>query len=215
MFENLLDLIYPPVCGMCGKISKDYLCNKCSIKLKQYDITNKYMKIKKDMAFDELKCVLKYKADIRNMIIQYKFNNKAYLYKTFSKIILKNKKLCGFFKKYDIIMAVPIHKKREKKRGYNQAELIANDISKNIDIKLIENNLIKIKNIDSQSKLTKIQRKQNVKNAFALKNLEDIKNKNILIFDDIYTTGSTVNECANVLKKAGANKVGILTLAKD
>ena len=213
--DNILNLIYPPVCGMCGKISKENLCNKCSIKIKQYEITNKYIQIKKDMFFDEIKCILNYKSDIRKTIIQYKFNNRAYLYKTFSKIILKNKKTCGFLKKYDIIIPVPMHIKRKRKRGYNQTELIAKEIAKNIDIKLITNNLVKTKNIKSQSKLSKRQRKENVKNVFELKRKDDIKNKNILIFDDIYTTGSTVNECAKVLKNAGANKIGILTLAKD
>ncbi len=214
IIEKFLNLVYPPVCGICGKISKENLCNKCSTKLKQYEI-NKYIHINKNMYFDELKCLMEYKKDIRNLILQYKFNNKAYMYKTFSKLILKNKKICGFLKKYDIIIPVPLHKKRKQKRGYNQTELIVKEIAQNTNLKLITNNLIKIKNIEPQSAFNKRQRKENIKGAFLVKNPEEIKDKNIIIFDDIYTTGSTVNECAKILKKTGANKIGVLTLAKD
>ena len=100
-------------------------------------------------------------------------------------------------------------------RGYNQTQLIAKEIAKNIDIKLCDDVLVKSKNTIAQSKLNKNKRKQNIKNAFKVLNLEKIQGKNILLFDDIFTTGSTVNECSKILKKAGAKTVGVLTIAKD
>ena len=75
--------------------------------------------------------------------------------------------------------------------------------------------LFKHKNIVSQSELNKSNRKQNVKNAFIIKDKEKVKNKKVLIIDDIYTTGSTLQECSKILKKAGASKIGVLTIAKD
>ena len=152
---------------------------------------------------------------IREKIIQYKFQDKSYIYNTFAKIILKNEKVCGLLKKYDIIIPVPIHRKRKLQRGYNQTQLIAKEIAKNIDIKLCDDVLVKSKNTIAQSKLNKNKRKQNIKNAFKVLNLEKIQGKNILLFDDIFTTGSTVNECSKILKKAGAKTVGVLTIAKD
>ena len=152
---------------------------------------------------------------IRQRLIEYKFQDKSYMYKTFAKIILKNKKVCGFLEKYDIIIPVPIHKKRRLKRGYNQTELIAKEICKNISLELKTDVLIKQKNIKAQSELNKNERKQNIKNAFEIKNINEIIDKKILLFDDIYTTGSTVNECSKILKKVGAKQIGVVTIAKD
>lgn len=210
---NLLELVYPNVCGFCNKICKNELCNKCKMKIIQHQIDivikpeNKY--------FKELISILKYEGIIRDKILQYKFEDKAYIYKTFAKIVLKNKKVCGLLKKYDIIIPVPIHKKRKLQRGYNQTQLIAKEISKNIDIKLCNNVLVKNKNTIAQSKLNKNKRKQNIKGAFKALNVQNIQGKSVLLFDDIYTTGSTSNECSKILKEAGAKTVGVLTIAKD
>ena len=210
---NLLELVYPNVCGFCNKICRNEFCNKCKIKLKNYQINivikpqNKY--------FKELISVFKYEGMIREKILQYKFEDKAYIYRTFAKIVLKNKKVCGLLKKYDIIIPVPIHKKRKIQRGYNQTQLIASKISKDLKIKLCDDVLIKSKNTIAQSKLDKNKRKQNIKGAFKVLNFGKIQGKNVLLFDDIYTTGSTANECSKILIKAGAKMVGVLTIAKD
>lgn len=217
MLEKILEYIYPPTCGVCGKICKEYICNKCRIKLRKYEIKNNHViKIgNKEKHFDELLCIFKYEDIIRDIIIKYKFQNKPYLYKTFSKIILKNKKTCGFLEKYDIIIPVPISRKRKHERGYNQTQLIAKEIAKILNIKLGNNILIKERDTKAQSELSKKERAINIKDVFKITDYKTIKNMKILIFDDIYTTGSTANECARVLKEAGAQKVGVLTIAKD
>ncbi len=212
MLEYILELIYPTKCGFCDKICKDGICKKCEIDLKKYEIN--LLLRNKDYNFKSMH-IFRYEEEIRKKIIDYKFNNKAYLYKTFAKIILKNKKVCGFLKSYDIIIPVPIHKKRKLERGYNQTELIAREIAKNSHLKLEKSVLYKAKNVISQSVLTKDKRKQNVKNAFGTKNIEKITNKNVLIFDDIYTTGSTALECVKMLNKYNAQKIGVFTIAKD
>ena len=210
---NLLNLINPNVCGFCNKVCKNEFCNKCKVKIRNNQINviikprNKY--------FKELISIFKYEGIIRDKILQYKFEDKAYMYNTFAKIILKNEKICGLLKKYDIIIPVPIHKKRKAQRGYNQTQLIASKISKYVEIKLCDDVLIKSKNTIAQSKLNKNKRKQNIKGAFKILNSEKIQGKNILLFDDIYTTGSTVNECSKILTRAGAKRIGVLTIAKD
>lgn len=213
MLNNILELIYPNVCGICGKICKESLCKRCAIEIEKYEI-NLVNKNKK-MYFNESMHIFKYNEMIRQRLIEYKFQDKSYMYKTFAKIILKNKKVCGFLEKYDIIIPVPIHKKRRLKRGYNQTELIAKEICKNISLELKTDVLIKQKNIKAQSELNKNERKQNIKNAFEIKNINEIIDKKILLFDDIYTTGSTVNECSKILKKVGAKQIGVVTIAKD
>ncbi len=213
---NILDLIYPNVCGMCNKVSKNNICNKCYIKIKELEKMYKLDTYGK--YFDEGFSLFKYDGIIRDKIIDYKFNNKPYLYKIFAQIFLKNEKMYRIFKKYDIIIPVPISRKRNLKRGYNQTELIACSLAKNTNLKKENKILIKVKNVVSQSELTKEQRIENVKGAFKIKNKiaeKMIENKNIILFDDIYTTGSTANECAKVLKKAKVNNILVLTIAKD
>lgn len=156
-----------------------------------------------------------YEGIIRKLIIGYKFNEKSYIYRTLSNYILKNEKLIENIKTYDIIIPVPISKQRKKERGYNQSLLIAGQISKKAFINLEKNVLYKTKNIVAQSTLNKEDRLNNIKDAYEIKNVKNIQNKKILIFDDIYTTGSTVNECSKVLIQNGAKKIGILTIAKD
>ncbi len=217
IINNFLDLVYPPVCGICENICKDYICKKCIIKIKKYKIKRKniYKVRDKSKFFDEACHIFKYEDIIRDKLIQYKFDNKSYLYKTFSKIILNDKKICGFLENYDIIIPVPIHKKRKQQRGYNQTELIANQISKDLNIKLEKNILIKNINTKAQSGLNKKDRQRNVRDVFKLQNTQKIINKKILIIDDIYTTGSTLNECSRIIRLSGVKKIGILTIAKD
>ncbi len=207
---NILELIYPKTCGMCNKISKSYICNKCKLKLK------KILKLNKinfnDKYFDSLTYLFRYEGNIRTMILEYKFKDKSYLYKFFSEIIVNN---CNLKNKYDIILPVPIHKKRKLQRGYNQSELIAKDIAKNIDIEYSNSVLQKIKNTLPQSSLNKSQRINNVLGVYSIIKPQYINDKKIILMDDIYTTGSTVNECSKILKKNGAILVDVLTLAKD
>ena len=213
IINKILDLIYPPICGFCEKICNEHLCKKCEIKIKNYEIIS--IRENSNAYFDEILYIFKYEDVIRDTLIKYKFQNKAYLYKTFSKIILKNKKMYSFLKSYDIIIPVPISKKRNKQRGYNQSCLIAKEISRSSNLKFENKCLIKQKDTIEQSRLDKKQRKINVQGAYKIINKEKLFNKNILLLDDIYTTGNTVEECARTLKQAGAKKVGVLTIAKD
>lgn len=136
------------------------------------------------------------------------------MYKTFAKIILKNEKIYRIIQTYDIIGAVPIHKKRKNDRGYNQSELIAKEIARNIKEIRYENILKKVRNNNQQSLLKSYERKQNVSGVYEIQNKSIIENKKIILFDDIYTTGSTVNECSKILKTNNAKEILVLTLAK-
>lgn len=217
--KDMLFFIFPRKCEMCEKISKSYICDKCKRKIEGSKLyLNKVDDYSKDNTkfFDEHAYIFEYNSIIREKIIEYKFKNKPYLGKMFSEFFVKNEKMCGFFKKYDIIIPVPMTNKKIKERGYNQTKIIARIISQNItNITMKKNVLIKYKNNKVQSQLNKKQRQQNVQNVYELNNEEIIKNKNILIFDDIYTTGATCNECAKTLRKAQPKKIGIITIAKD
>lgn len=209
-----LNLIYPNVCGICDKICKDSICKKCEIRL------NNVSKIKidkyKNKYFKKHLYIFKYEGIIKEKLIKFKFNERTYIYKAFVNFLIKNEKVCRFLKSYDIIIPVPIHKYRKIERGYNQSALFAKEIAKNINsIKLVEDVLIKKTNNKPQSTKNKKEREQNVIGAYYLKNEYKIKNKRILLIDDIYTTGSTVNECCRILRKADIKYVDVITIAKD
>ena len=208
----ILDLIYPNVCGLCNEICKNSICEKCEGILKRLTSFNIVRYNNKEFSTHIFFCI--YDGIIREKILEYKFKNKAYLYKFFSEIITKNEKEYNFFEKYDIITSVPIHRKRKLQRGYNQTELIAKKITRGYKEITYLNTLKKIKHTSPQSALSRTQREKNIKNVYKILNVS-VKGKKILLFDDIYTTGATVNECSRVLRCAGAKEVAVVTIAKD
>ena len=203
------------MCGICGKLNSKFLCNKCGILLKKQAIFFIQENLSNQYNFSELYSVFSYEGIIRKAILQYKFQEKSYIYNTFVNFLLKNEKIRTKIKSYDIIIPVPISKKRYKKRGYNQSALIAKSLAKYIKIQYEDKCLKKVKEIIEQSKLDKKERIENIKNAYEVKNGEILIGRKILLIDDIYTTGSTVNECSRVLKQYKPEKIGVFTLAKD
>ena len=191
----VLNLIYPPICGICGKLDEDFLCKSCQKQLEKQAKFEIEKRASKSYYFQEHLYIFQYQGMIRKIILNYKFNDRAYLYKTIVNFLLKNKKIFAFLKSYDTIVPVPISKKRKKERGYNQSELIAREIAKNIGLQCNKQCLFKKKDIIEQSKLNKEQRQINIQGVYELYSPKKLKNKKILLVDDIYTTGSTVNEC--------------------
>ena len=218
IFEKLLDLIYPQVCGICGKINPNSLCNKCKVKLeKEYKFQTDNYKEDISKNFIEHNYFFKYENLIRSQILALKFQEKPYIYKTIAYFLENMQKSFENLKKYDIIIIVPISNQRNRDRGYNQSELIAKEISRIIKVPVVKKVLRKAKHTVPQSSLNKKQREENAKGVYKVNNITKICNKKILLIDDIYTTGNTVNECANMLLQKGIKKenIGVLTIAKD
>lgn len=225
--DKVLNFLFPSVCGICLKKDKNWICDEClnklnsELKLKKIRIDKNnsekiYKVIYKTNNIIKIFYLFEYKDLIRKKIIEFKFNDKSYLYKTFSNIILKNKKICKLLNSYDIIIPVPMFEKKKSKRGYNQTELISKEIAKRLDITFNNNILFKIKENKTQSLLNYHERKQNVLNVYKINDSEmkNVRNKKIILFDDIYTTGFTVKECIKELEKLNPKKIDVLVLAK-
>jgi len=118
------------------------------------------------------------------------------------------------FSKFDLVVPIPLHRKKLKERGFNQAELLARVIATHFDLKLVKNNLKRVKATKSQTSLSRKERLENIKGAFQFRNKDEFREKKIILVDDVYTTGTTVREAAKVLKKAKAREVYIFTLAR-
>ena len=204
----LLNLLFPPSCGICGKLesvkSNKFICENCLNILNSYKLKQKLDK--------ETYSIYRYESIIRKLILNYKFMDKSYLYRTFLSCILFDKNVCNFINSYDIISPVPLSFRRFFERGYNQTSLICKGIAENTDITYL-NALRKIKNIEPQPTKSLRDRLEDVKGVYVLKNSVYIKGKRVLIFDDILTTGATSSECKKALLNGGATAVGVLTLA--
>ena len=150
--------------------------------------------------------VFLYEGEITKVIQDLKYNRKKYLAKIFAKYCLDKIDVSG----YDYITFVPMHKVRKRKRGYNQVEAIYKSIDKDKTKKL----LVKVKDIPSQTTLSREERCKNVIGAYKLANDINISGKNILLIDDVKTTGSTIYECKKQLEMASAKRVDIFTVCK-
>jgi len=115
---------------------------------------------------------------------------------------------------YDRIIPVPLHKKRLRKRGFNQSLLLARALAKDFSMPLDFQSLQRRTHTDPQIGLGRKDREANVRNVFEVARKDDIANSRILLVDDVYTTGSTVRECTRVLLESGAQSVGVVTLAR-
>jgi ComF family protein len=114
----------------------------------------------------------------------------------------------------DVIMPVPLHRSRLRERGFNQALLLASAVGRAHGIPLSYDNLTRFRATRPQVELSGEERVQNVRGAFRLTRPADVEGKRVLLVDDVFTTGATMNECAAVLKRAGARSVVALTLAR-
>lgn len=156
---------------------------------------------------------------IKKIISQFKYPpHIKELAKTFGLLIKQHFQLLEIDKKNFsdfILIPTPLFKKKLKQRGFNQAEEIAKELSLLFNLGLENDILLKIKNTPAQVNLLEKQREENVKNVFYCQNPQKIKNKKIFLIDDVFTTGATMEECARVLKEAGAKQIWGITIARE
>ena len=228
LFEKIINFLLPTRCVICGaevllahtlckecfmKINfiSDPCCKLCGSELPYENFACINCTSLKDIFYDQIKVVFKYDDFSKKLILKFKHGDKPQLAKFFSNIM--SPKISSFERKFDYILPVPIHWKRYIKRKYNQSYLLAKLLSRKNKIKISYKELIRVKNTIMQHGDINI-REKNVKNAFFLKS-NIFHNKSILIIDDVVTTGSTINECARILKEDGkAASVSALAIAK-
>ena len=206
LLNKILDFIYPNKCIFCEEI----------IKMGEEKDICKYCNMEINYICDDVEpnlSVFYYDDITRFSILRLKYYNQKQYAKVFAKMMY-NKIVKIDIKQYDYIISVPMYIKKKKKRGYDQAEILGEELSKLINIPFEKNNLIRTKNTLPQSKVSFEDRHKNVEGVFKVLNKDKIKDKNILLIDDIYTTGSTINNCAKILKQAGANNICYFTLSK-
>jgi ComF family protein len=163
---------------------------------------------KVDYHFDAAKSAFIYEEPVVGLVLRLKYNAEADVASMVLPFLVDALPAAA----PDIIVPVPLTPKRAKQRGYNQALLLANGLSKKLEIPVAEP-LARVKETVAQKNMTLKQRQENLSNAFEVRDKSQVKGKCVLLVDDVLTTGTTASECAKVLKRAGAKKVFVLTIA--
>ena len=194
-----LEIVTPPWCEICGIQNVDGVCDVCATAPPRYG---------------KLRTVAFYDAILQRIIHLYKFEKRRSLAKHLSYMMVNHFPNDCNLKEYDYILPIPIHKNRLRERGFNQSTLIAQGISNEIGIDICTDAIVRSRNTSPQSSLTRDARQTNVVGAFGIKNRNLIRGKRILILDDVFTTGATVNEAVNMLWNEDPIEIDVLTLAR-
>ena len=211
IISAILDLLFPPKCIFCSKIldNSEYWCDDCASSLILTADGGKQA----GEFYDFCVAPLYYTGAVRKSMLRFKFRGASAYADAYGKILAS----CireHIDVKYDIISWVPLSRQRKRERGYDQALLLAKATAAELGIEA-EETLIKSKDIMPQSELkSKDERIENISGAFEAPDPESIKDKCILLIDDIVTTGSTLEECAKELTKNGAKKVICAAIAR-
>ena len=204
-----------PICQSCREKISFLSGNLCCYCAKPLDTTASICKQcqNKVYPYSRLISATAYKEPMVSLIHLFKYRNCDYLDEFFSTLIIKHLKNINFRPfGYDFIIPVPMHKHKLKIRGYNQARLLAKLLSNSFKIPLRDDIINTVNFRPSQAKLRKQKRQENVEGAFAAR--KNLKNKKIILVDDIFTTGATVMSCCQALLERQAAKVLVITLAK-
>lgn len=202
------------LCAECiasAKTPRRHLCSKCAEPVAESNtLCGECITLPPPL--DRLYPTYIYEGPIRSAIHALKYLDIRAIAPILGELMIK-KLSPNTIRRFDCIAPVPIHKDRMRERGYNQAALLAESVSKNLNAQYIENALIKIRHTPSQVELTRYQRVNSLRGAFNPN--YDFSGAQVLLIDDVATTGSTLMNCASALKRAGARNVNALTLAKE
>ncbi len=236
IFTGFLDIIYPPRCHVCGdflhlpdkaplicgnclegfrKINHP-ICSICGIPFQSCNEEDHLCEkcIRKRPYYDELRALFLYENGIMEAIHLMKYMSKPHIARSLAPLLasfaqdwLKN--ICEM-----TMVPVPLHPRKLRQRGFNQSLVLAEEMASILNIELEYLSFRRTKDTKSQTGLNMDERRKNVKNAFELIDRRHYKERTVILVDDVATTGSTINECARTLKKAGCEKVYGLVLAR-
>ena len=216
--EAFIRLLYPSFCGACSQlleIEEKYLCSPCGSRLDQLTYTAEEALV--DARFDSLDqawTLYPYEPPVKDVLAGFKFSGKRWLVHTFKEAVSEFAATLASENVYDALLPIPIDAGRFFERGYNQSELIARMFAAASGIP-VKNGLLRKKfRTPSQGSLSREEREINLYEAFSVPRNARLDGQSFLLIDDIFTTGSTGEEAARVLKQRGARRVELFALAR-
>lgn len=212
----VFDFFLPRLCAVCKKklsYNELVVCEKCFFELER--TSNYLLKTEYQNKFEESGLISDFKAAfifrqesaVQNLLHSLKYDKKfltgIFLGRLLARMFYDEIKNWNA----DFIVPVPLHRLKKADRGFNQSEYLAKGLKAELGIEIRKNLLKRIRFTETQTHLTYLERRQNVKNAFKVRKPEVLKDKKVILIDDVVTTGSTINECAQVIKEAGAKEI--------
>lgn len=222
-FTAFFELLYPNTCACCHQLlksPKSCVCMACQFSLPKSQIL--------DLNDNFIHQRFWGRIPVEQAFCQYKFQKKGKLQLLMHQLKYERNELVGYFfgrqlaitlqqdEQFicpDIIIPIPLHKEKERKRGYNQSLLIAKGIESILKIPIVDDAVIRVHHSDSQTKKKRYERWENVGEIFQLSNASFIKNQHVLLIDDIVTTGATLEACAQTLLQVKGTRISIATVA--
>ena len=223
MFNDFISLLFPNLCSSCGKPlykGEKHICTYCI-----YHLPKTNFHIESDNSIYRM---FWGRVNIENACSYYYFNKGNKVQNLIHQLKYKSKKEIGIkigelygnelikadaYKNIDFIVPVPLHKSKEKKRGYNQSYMFAEGLSNSMKIQIENNIIIRNKASQTQTKKSRIERWDNVSDIFSVKDFKKLEGKHILIVDDVITTGATIEACAIELSKIPNIKISVASIA--
>lgn len=236
ILQSILDFILPTPCSFCnssvGESPIPYFCASCwadfssidgpvctrcgkpfdSPEALSHSPDHRCMACRQDSpVFDQALSIGYFEGPLREAIHQFKYRPCRALGKPLAAWMAVNIRPVSDI---DCLVPVPLHVARLRQRGFNQALILAHELSRTFSLPLSFDNLKRVRPTKPQVELSGSDRIKNVAGAFALRRPDELKDRDVLLIDDVYTTGATMNECARVLRDAGASRVTVLTIAR-
>ncbi|HIJ87120.1 MAG TPA: ComF family protein [Desulfuromonadales bacterium] len=198
-----LPLVVSPLCSLCGipfsGTGSDHRCGACTLQSPHFDAARAHFL---------------YEGPLRELIHAFKYNRNIHLRFPLALLALEGVDGIAADHRPNLIVPVPLHRSRLRMRGFNQAVLLGRVLSRRCALPMLPDALARTRATEPQIELSAAERRVNVRGAFSVRTPERIAGKNILLLDDVMTTGSTMDECAKELKKAGATAVIAVTIAR-
>ncbi len=221
--NHLVDIIYPKICDACGEPllgGEKLICTQCLISLPR---TNTHLQPEElierrfwgKIVVSHTIAYLRFskKSKVQHLLHQLKYKNKPELGVFLGELYGQELKAANFDKNIDLIIGVPLHIEKERQRGYNQANCIAEGLSKALEVPYDTTIARKVVNTETQTKKSRFERFMNVKDAFEITDKEKLKGKRVAIVDDVLTTGSTIESFATTLLEQGCGEISVIAIA--
>ena len=218
-FEAFLRLFFPSVCALCDQLlelNERGLCQPCKSNLQKCRLSPSEERIRIPSSSTlEGWALFRYEGSVKDLFHHIKFQKRRDLVNLFDEDLsdfLKHRQI--ELSSYDYLIPIPLDRRRQVEREYNQSSLLAEKIAKIIGFKFEPRGLIKKRSTSSQSLLGREARRINLSGVFKVAHPERLQGRAVLLVDDIFTTGATIEEARRTLKAAGAQRIGYLTLAR-
>ncbi len=222
ILSEIYDFFLPRICPCCDKklgLNEKMVCDNCLRKLAS--VKNDRLELEFEKKFYSKKIISGFRSvyifekdtEIQSVIHALKYENRFKIGLFLGDVLGKRIKDEMVSWQIDAIIPIPLHRLKKVERGYNQSLYIAEGLSSRTNVSLLKDAVKRRRFTESQTKLNLSEREKNVKDAFSVRKPDKIKNKNLLLIDDVITTGATINECGSALLKGGAKSVYAASVA--